>query len=306
MPFTKHSATDDITRECLAGATPAELVRKGYPDKSSYRIYRQLEADGKLPGGPNYGKEDKEDDVDPFKLAEPSTRVRQIVPTKQQVQATTPGAKAATGVSEIDKIRGVVGIYDQPKVLYMERPELLYIAMAMSLHYWGWSQMSTADFIDTILDDYIRASGKEYNVIIDTGRLGELVSFAKERGFNFWDEKPVKEKVDTEGELPNEVKRLAEELEEQAEVKQETEEINVEGEDENGNNLASAGGIHVNTPNSNDMEPSSLFEEEKVLETTESNVEEKPYKPTVGDLLSRLHISNIQKEVEGNDSPEAA
>jgi len=273
MPFTKQSATDDITRECLAGATPAELIRLGYPEKSCYRIYNKLEAEGKLPGGPSYGKEDNKDDVDPFKLAEPDTRVRQIVPTKQQVQATTPGAKVATGVSEIDKIRGVVGIYDQPKVLYMERPELLYIAMAMSLHYWGWSQMSTSDFIDTVLDDYIRASGKEYNVIIDTGRLGELVSFAKERGFNFWEEQSAKEeeKADTESELPNEVVKLAKELEER------------------------------------ESEEAEEQDSEELLENTESNVEEEPHKPTIGELLSRLHISNIQKNIQKevkNDSSE--
>ena len=31
-------------------------------------------------------------------------------------------------------------------------------------------------------------------------------------------------------------------------------------------------------------------------------IEDKPHKPTVGDLLNRLHISNIQKEVEKNGS----
>jgi len=259
---------DEIVERLTAGETAADLSRVF--GKGVYYIEKELKKHKRSP-------DDKLDnEVDPFKLAEPSTRVRQMVPTKQQVQAKTPGARTAAGVSEIDKIRGVVGIYDQPKVLYMERPELLYIAMAMSLTYWGWNQMSTSDFIDTVLDDYIRASGKEYNVIIDTGRLGELVSFAKERGFNFWEEKPAeeKEKVKAETELPTEVVKLAEELEEQEKAESETERI----EEESGDN-------------------------EEEMETPESNVEE-PHKPTVGDLLARLHISNIQKEVETNDSSE--
>ena len=48
----------------------------------------------------------------------------------------------------------------------------------------------------------------------------------------------------------------------------------------------------------NELEPEETEEgdEEITVVPTETHVEE-PHKPTVGDLLARLHITNIQKEV---------
>ena len=84
-----------------------------------------------------------------------------------------------------EKVRGVLGILVRPKVLSMPTPELLYPAMVLACTDWGWSPMEPHDFIDTVLDKFIQATGKEYNTFIDIEELSRLSEFARAHGYKF-------------------------------------------------------------------------------------------------------------------------
>lgn len=260
MPFTKDSARADITRELLMGATPAQLARKGYPEKSCYRIRDELAASGQLPEPGTIVVDEGGSEPNPFIPATPAPATPAPSTVVAEGKKETGAETVELGpdslpIDAVNRIRGILGISLRPKVLNMPMPELLYPSMVIAVTELGFPPMRPDDFIDTVLYQWLEAC--DY-IPYAYMKVSELERLAKKYGV-----------AETEGEV--------------AKKKPPKDDI----------------GIAKEIIES--IEPIEEVSNEEALETTESNVEEEPHKPTVGDLLSRLNINNIRKEVE-NDS----
>ena len=120
------------------------------------------------------------------------------LPPEQKDPKIEPAADKEKGLRAIDRVkidettppeeilgrvRGVLAVAVRPKVLEIAMPELLYPAMVISQQEWHWEPMKPEDFIDTILDQFIRATGIELNTYLKVGELERVVKFATEHGY---------------------------------------------------------------------------------------------------------------------------
>lgn len=251
---------ETITKELLAGATPYRLSKK-YPRASVYRIYNELIQAGQLSqAGPIVvDSENPPAAVEEAEALPVTTKVKARVPATGAEVVTLPGEKALPA-DAVNRIRGILGLTLRPKVLSCPMPELLYPAMVIAVTELGFEPMRPDDFIDTVLYQWLEACDYIPNVYM---KKSELEQFAKSYGIT---EEAIKEYTEKHGLMT---------LEEFAEKY----------------------GISLPPPPEEVAEVEK--EETEVEDITAREVTNEPHKPTtVGDLLSRLHISNIQKEVE--------
>lgn len=278
MPFTKDSARDDITRELLTGATPGQVSRK-YPVKSVYRIYNELKGSGQLPE-PGTILVDVADEPQPFIPVghAPQTQVaekEEVAPGKTGAEILDFTGPKGLPIAAINRIRGILGITFRPKILSCPTPELLYPAMVISITELGFPAMRPDDFIDTVLYQWLDACDIVPYAFIKKSELEEL----------------AKTYSTTEGIVKDEKFRREHGLVTTEEIKEAVLEPLAEREKEMVSEVE------------NEL-PENLDEQEEVADV-EPEIESEPepiHKPTVGDLLSRLHISNIQKEVENGSA----
>jgi len=288
---------DDIIRELSSGETPYHLSKK-YPRASVYRIYNELLQSGQLPELGTILVNEGDGEPQPFIPIGHAPQAQ--VAEKEEVAPGKTGAEILdfTGpkglpIAAINRIRGILGITFRPKVLSCPTPELLYPSMVISITELGFPAMRPDDFIDTVLYQWLDACDIVPYAFIKKSELEELAKTYSATEEIIQDEKFRREHglVTTEEIKQAVLEPLAEkEMEVVAEMESETE----------------------NEP------PEDLEEQEGVAEVElepAPGEEDKPqpHKPTVGDLLGRLHISNIQKEVENgstgsseSDSPQGA
>lgn len=209
------SSREEITRELLSGKTAYELS-KVYPRATVYRINNELVTSGQIGAGGGSGiasggpLDDTEDGPNftpkPQPLEVPNNPPPQQTMQRQRVaqsQRTTHATSASgmAGVSVVEvadslmpgaktlpadalsAVRGILGMLMRPKVLSMPTPELLYPAMVISIEEWGWPPMKPNDFIDTVLDRFLRAADIEFNTYIKRGQLEELIKYAEKGGY---------------------------------------------------------------------------------------------------------------------------
>lgn len=271
MGWFKMATRDDIVRELLGGTSPYQLSKK-LPRASVYRIYNELMASGQLPelGTILVDSESGQGAGYPFAPVTPTP------PSYQPESHTQVGVKEREAGAEtvdlgpksfpedaVNKVRGLLGITARPKVLSMPMPELLYPAMVIAVTELGFQPMRPDDFIDTVLYQWLEACDYIPFAYI---KKTELEGYAKRYGIKTT-KKDVIEKQSPEGEAEDVVEEVVVKA-----VEESTEEATDETEKD----------------------------EVGTSKKTESVVEE-PHKSTVGDLLKRLRIENIRKEVE-NDS----
>lgn len=145
------------------GKTPSQLKAMGFGNDTAYRAKRAVES-GVIPTASGRAVKVDPDAPETVNISErPSTDI-------------------------LSTVRGVLGLAVKPRVLNMPTPELLYPAMVISIEEWNWSPMAPQDFIDTVLDKFIRATGIEHNAYIYTARLEAIVNFARKHGFKFTNE----------------------------------------------------------------------------------------------------------------------
>lgn len=181
MPTPLSVDRDEIAERLIAGATPYSL-RKLYPQATVYRIYNELKAEGRIGGG-----------IEPppvlttsTKQTKQSIREAASLPGVDLVEPKEPSVGQKTLPTDVlTQVRGILGILAKPKVLTMPTPELLYPAMVISIEEWGWPPMRPDNFIDTVLDKFISATGIEHNVYIRKDQLDDMVKFAQEHGYKF-------------------------------------------------------------------------------------------------------------------------
>lgn len=281
-----------ITKELLAGTTPAQLART-YPRKSVYRIFNELLQDGHLSKDgfvPAEINDDDEEDIPGIEHEQPlrtTTSAMPVTKTKARVSGhvgaevvSFPG-DVAFPASAVDRIRGILGITLRPKVLSCPMPELLYPAMVIAVNDFGFPPMRPDDFIDTVLYQWLESCDVIPYAYI---KKSEAEEFAKKYGVS---EDYIKGYVEQHG-LMNEEQFAKKhgivlpEEPEKVEVAEEAKPIVVEPTEESENDTEEV--------------PS-----EEIAEVVSSE-----HKPTVGDLLGTLHINsirqNIKQEVVENDS----
>ncbi|MBA7499316.1 hypothetical protein ES704_02056 [subsurface metagenome] len=295
-----------IIKELLAGAAPYPLSKK-YPRASVYRIYNELAQSGQLPEigvtvidselGPTSGY--------PFAPA-PATPA----PSTTQPVAQVAVKEKEAGVETVDlgpksfpedavnRIRGILGITARPKVLSMPMPELLYPAMVIAVTELGFPAMRPDDFIDTVLYqwleacDYIPFAYMKKSEIEGYARKYGIIETTKEEQVTQEPEDNVQPEPESEPVPEGEVTEgLTEEEQdyEAAKADQPEPEPGFKTWEEIADEALP------------EPEPEPVETEENINEKTEAVVEE-PHKPTVGDLLKRLHIENIKKEVDDDST----
>ena len=156
----------EVARLFQGGQSFTEIVKAGYSKDMTSRVMNELKAGGGPPSG-----------IDPVPEAKgtpPSLGAGAKVVT---IDETTPREEILT------RVRGSLGLAARPKVVNIVTPELLYPAMVISQQEWGWSAMAPEDFIDTVLDKFIRATGIELNTYLKTEELEKLLKFADEHGY---------------------------------------------------------------------------------------------------------------------------
>lgn len=260
-----------ITQELLAGVTPYRLSKK-YPRASVYRIYNELIQAGQLPqAGPMVIDSEaplptaEEGEVPLFTPASPvTTKAKAKVPATGAEVITLPGEKALPP-DAVSRIRGILGLTLRPKVLSCPMPELLYPSMVIAVTELGFKPMRPDDFIDTVLYQWLEACDYIPNVYM---KKSELEQYAKSYGVT---EDTIKEYAKKHGLLT--VEEFAEKY-------------------------------GISLPSPEEVEEAEVEEEKTEVEniTAKEPMVAEPHKLTVGELLSRLHITNIQKEVEESGS----
>lgn len=289
----KMDTRDNITRELLLGISPAQLARR-YPRKSVYRIYKELDQSGQLP----------EPGVVVIDSEAGQMGGQSIKPEGEQLFAPEPPAPSAIGVREredgtetvdigpkslptdaVNRIRGILGITLRPKVLSCPMPELLYPAMVIAVTELGFEAMRPDDFIDTVLYQWLEAC--DY-IPYAYMKRSEIKEYAMQYGFDS-EEYAKKHGLMTEDDFAKKFNITLSEKDEDKPDEDKPDEDKPKDVDE----------VVV--------EPEIVALKEQIAEIQEDAKEEaeetgnEPHKPTVGDLLKRLHITNIQKEVAEDD-----
>lgn len=298
MPFTKDSARDDITEELLRGATPGQLSKR-YPVKSVYRIYNELKDSGQLPEQGSIVV----DGEYPFAPASSSASPQmgqqmggdgEKSPSKTGAEVLDFTGPKGLPIEAVNRIRGVLGISLRPKVLSCPTPELLYPAMVIAVTEFGFPPMRPDDFIDTVLYQWLDACDIIPYAFMKKSELEELTG-----KYNATSEEIIKD----------EEFRKKHGLVTTDEIRQAVFEPLAEKEKEAASEIE-------DEPPEDLGEPEELTEEDEVeqapfLKQVEEDigaipepepVEPQPHEPTVGELLSGLHINNIRKEIGENGS----
>lgn len=287
------STRDDIIRELKLGETPYQLSKK-YPRASVYRLYNELLQSGQLADiAPQIIDgtiiPDDEDDTGQQTSATPTaTQVKAKAPIRSGADIVSFGADTLP-LSVIERIRGVLGITLRPKVLSCPMPELLYPAMVIAVTELGFRPQRPDDFIDTVLYQWLEACDILPYAFIKRSELEEMVSksvnidkYARERGFMTEDEfiqkyqrystatRNIEALQQDEGadDIPEDLEEMADEMEQEIDEAEERDEAEI----------------------AEFIEPGIVKENSKL----------QPHKPTVGELLAKLNITNIQKEVDEN------
>lgn len=264
---------DAITDELLKGVAPAQLARK-YPRKSVYRIYNELLQSGQLPE-PGSIVVDSDDEQRPGKypfipITTTTSEPEGGKPTTQEKGAEfiELGDKTLP-VDMVNRIRGILGITLRPKVLSCPTPELLYPAMVISVTELGFPPLKPDDFIDTVLYQWLEACDIIPYAFLKRSELETLVK-------QYQAGQPDTDKtIDT------------------------TVTADVPIEQPEGKPVENDEVVIMDEP-SDDGKGKIVVEPSEIHELPEPEVvqEMKPKGQTVGDLLKRLHINNIQKEVK--------
>jgi len=252
-----------ITERLLAGTTPAQLARQ-YPRKSVYRIYNELLQSGQLPEpGVNvvYGETAPENEF-PFTPAPPTAAPAQPAAQVAVKEKEAETVELGPETLPVDAINRIRGILG-----ITLRPKVLSCPMPELLYPSMVIAVTELGFPAMRPDDFIDTVLYQWLEACDYipfayMKVSELERLANKYGV-----------VETTKEEVTEEKPPESKAEEAAE-----EELVISALEE--------------------IEEAS---NEETPETTESNIEVEPHKPTVGDLLKHLHIDNIKKEV-GNDS----
>lgn len=183
MPVTAQSTANrkQIIAALLAGEKPMS-VSKRFPMPTVYRIYNKI-LSGEIDANSNEttldvdeSTNDKENTVSNIDVVSYSNDDGKDFKSELDIDGSPSN-------EIINQVRGVMGIVSRPKVLTIPMPELLYTAMVISIQKWGWTPMRPDDFIDTVLDKYLRLTGIEVPAYIDTIELSKVVAFAKEHGY---------------------------------------------------------------------------------------------------------------------------
>jgi len=294
---------DAITNELLAGETPYRLSKK-YPRASVYRIYNELVQSGRItePGSIVVETEERPEGTPPF-VRVPSTSPP-VPPAPLETQVTTKEREAGVDKVEIgatslpvdvvNRIRGILGISFRPKVLSCPTPELLYPSMVISVTELGFPAMRPDDFIDTVLYQWLEACDIVPYAFIKKSELEEL---ARRYAINNVVQEEVPEEVPTEEQIRSYEKQVREDRGEP-----EPEEVPVEPPPEEPIETMEE---EIEVPEDLEEQVNAMRQEIKEVQEREEVKQEalsdEPHKPTIGELLKGLHISNIQKEVEEND-----
>jgi len=290
---------EEIEAELLNGIQPYHLCTK-YPTKSVYRIYNELVSIGRLTkgGGVSMATSDS-DNVQPRGKGRPPTVSTITSRGVEVVEAPDPNGELGDDIGQgkmsdrsLDTVRGSLGIVARPKVLTIPMPELLYPAMVISIEEWKWSPMRPDDFIDTVLDKFIRATGYEVPGYIKTVELQDVIKFAKLHGYKFKNNGNHNGDHDGNGHKPD-VKESIESLKPPP--------VTVKTEQEMSEQLDVAeeelGGVvpeqvsNVTVASKPDTLPVSASETKMDTEPTETEIpKQSPAAESVADILAQLNV----------------
>lgn len=187
-PQTKENRRQ-IINGLRTGVSPYELSKK-YPKTTVYAIYAKMQA----------GEITDEDIVNELADdSEESTKYQiRKISTGKQTKTETAGDVDVVALKEQDgdggtynnasldsirAVRGALGITLRPKVVSIPTPELLFPAMVLALNEWGWIPMRPDDFIDTLIQKFVAATGFEIPSYINTAELERVLQFANEHGY---------------------------------------------------------------------------------------------------------------------------